>query len=470
MLAAGCPLKPPPNPEEIRRDAGGATAALQPESTWKAAPVDTQPVAADWLASFGDARLTALVAEAMANSPDLRIVAVKVEQAEAYVRIAQAALKPQVNLFGTGGTNSGSGDPIQMALLSVSWEPDLWGRLRYARNAAQEMHASAEADREFARQSLAASIAKSWFAAARTGAEQALADEMAASGRRLVELAEQRVRVGAGDEQEASILRAESESLEDAAAELRLARSQTLRALELLVGRYPAAELAAPAELPPPPPPMPAGLPLQMLERRPDLVAAERRVAAAFDRVGEAKAARLPRIVLGASVGAIASDILDLKDDFENPTGGIGGRLIAPIYQGGALKTQVEIRTLEQEQAVAEYALMALRALGDVEDAIAAGASLEQREAILVRAVAQNESAVAFAETRLRVGRSDRRALLERQLDLDAARRALLAVRSERLAQRVNLHLALGGSFEPPPPPPAEEEAAAATTQPGGPR
>jgi outer membrane protein TolC len=105
---------------------------------------------------------------------------------------------------------------------------------------------------------------------------------------------------------------------------------------------------------------IPAGLPLEMLERRPDMLAAERRVASAFNRVGEAKAARLPRLILNANVAAIDSDILQLKEDFDNPTGGVGAKLIAPIYQGGALKTQVTIRTLEQQEAVAEYARLAL--------------------------------------------------------------------------------------------------------------
>jgi outer membrane protein TolC len=110
------------------------------------------------------------------------------------------------------------------------------------------------------------------------------------------------------------------------------------------------------------PGPVPAGMPLQSLERRPDLIAAERRVAAAFNRVGEAKAAQLPRLNLNANIAAISSDILQLREDFDNPTGGLGANLLAPIYQGGALKTQVEIRTLEQKQALAEYARLALRA------------------------------------------------------------------------------------------------------------
>jgi outer membrane protein TolC len=187
-----------------------------------------------------------------------------------------------------------------------------------------------------------------------------------------------------------------------------------------------------------------------MLERRPDLVAAERRIAAAFHRVGEAKAARLPRLILNANVAAIDSDILQLKEDYSNPTGGAGAKLIAPIYQGGALKTQVEIRTLEQKQAVAEYAQMALRALGDVENGLAAARTLSERQPFLEQAVAENQRALELTQASYRVGQSDLRAVQQQQLNLHTARLALLRVQGEQLAQRANLHLSLGGSFESP--------------------
>jgi outer membrane protein TolC len=226
-----------------------------------------------------------------------------------------------------------------------------------------------------------------------------------------------------------------------------------LRALELTLGRYPAAELAARRNLVKLPGDIPAGLPIAMLERRPDMVAAERRVAVAFNRVGEAKAAQLPRVILNANIAAIDSEILVLKEDFENPTGGVGAKLIAPIYQGGALKSQVRIRTLEQKEAAADYARLALRALGDVENALAAGRSLAEREKVLRQALADNERALALAQTSYRVGRADLRAVQQQQLNVHAAQLALLRVQSEQLAQRVNLHLALGGRFEESVPP-----------------
>ena len=188
-----------------------------------------------------------------------------------------------------------------------------------------------------------------------------------------------------------------------------------------------------------------------MLERRPDMIAAERRVAAAFNRVGEAKAAMLPRIILSANIATIQSDFLQLKEDFENPTGGVGAKLIAPIYQGGSLKTQVKIRTLEQKEATADYARMALRALGDVENALAAANTLAERDQLLQLSLADNQRALALARTSYRVGSIDQRSVEQQQLTLNSAKLALLRVQSEQLSQRANLHLVLGGSFESPP-------------------
>src|SRR6185436_2788132 len=120
----------------------------------------------------------------------------------------------------------------------------------------------------------------------------------------------------------------------------------------------------------------------------------------------------------------------------------------APIFLGGALQAQVEARTAEQKQALAEYGRVGARAFGEVESALAASAALEEREAILRDLVSENTRALDFANQRYRVGAGDLRAVQQQSLALSAARTALLRVQSERLVQRVNLHVALGGSFE----------------------
>ena len=163
---------------------------------------------------------------------------------------------------------------------------------------------------------------------------------------------------------------------------------------------------------------------------------------------------KLPAITLNLNYGYFESDILELREDFENPSGGVGARLLAPIFQGGALRAQVRIRTLQQEEALADYAGTALRALNDVENAIAAGRSLAMRVRNLSGAFDEQQHALQLTESSLRVGRADRRALEQQRLSAANAHIALLGVRAEELSQRVNLHLALGGSFEAPPPPP----------------
>jgi len=449
-LLAGCATKPPPTRAQIQEEA--LTNVALP-STWKAGDASAGSIGDNWLASFDDAGLDSLVAEAMRRNPDLRVAAFRVQQAAAYVKLARAQLRPSVNILGTGGLNGGGGDvssALQGVSLGVSWEPDLWGRLRYARNAAQAGHASARADFEFGRQSLAATVAKGWFTASQTRLQEQIARDMVKAGEEMMSVAEQRQRVGPGTEQDLALARANLGGFQDTMKQTRLAHEQALRALELLLGRYPATELQVRQELTALPGPVPAGFPLEMLERRPDLIAAERRVAAAFHRVGEAKAAYLPRIILNANAAVIQSDILQLKDDFRNPVGGVGAKLIAPVYQGGGLKAQVEIRTLEQQEAVAQYAQFALRALGDVENALAAARILAEREVLLQQVVADQQHVLELANTSYRIGRTDLRTVQQHQVSLYNARLALLGVQSEQLAQRVNLHLALGGSWEIP--------------------
>ncbi len=447
---ASCAVHPPPSRDEIQAQAG-TLSQVDLKAPWKAADLSNKPIDDDWLASFDDPQLNALVAEALHHNPDLVVAATIVEQAEQQVVMSKAMLLPAVNLAGTGGFKSGGGDPLQGIVLGVYWEPDLWGRLRYGHNAAHATYASVAADYEFSRQSLAATVARAWFTASESGLQLQIAEQTVKAQQQLLELEETRWRVGPGNEQDVAMARATLGTFRDAHRQLTLAHSQSVRALELLLGRYPGAELATRRSLTTMPTPIPVGLPLQMLERRPDMVAAEQRVAAAFDRVGEAKAARLPNIVLNASVSAFSSNVLQLAEDYTNPGAGAGGNLIAPIYQGGALKTQVEIRSLEQKEAIADYARMALRALGDVENSLATSETLRERQILLAQAVADHERAMALTEASYRVGMSDLRAVQQQLISLQSSRQALLRVESERLSQRTNLHLALGGSFAEPP-------------------
>ena len=440
----GCALKSPPERTEVAKQ---ALPNLQVPTAWTAQGGLVGAIADKWLAGFNDPQLDALVQEALANNPDLQLAAGRVEQAAAFAKVAGATLYPQVTALARGGgALSGDSSGLEGAGIFASWEIDLWGRVRAGRGAARDQHASAALDAEYARQSLAALVAKSWFLATEARLHKAIAEEMAGASERQLTLVQDRLRVGRGDEYEMALARANLATFRDSVRSLELAYQQALRALEALAGRYPAAALSVPAQLASLPGPIPVGMPSELLERRPDVIAAERRVAAAFYRVEEAKAARLPRISLTAAVTSISSDLFVLKER-DNPVWSAGASLTAPLYTGGALTGQIEVRTAEQKQAVAEYGRVGARAFGEVESALSTAFALEEREAILSQSVIHNSRALELANVRYRVGAGDLRAVQQQALALHAARTALLRVQAERLVQRVNLHLALGGGF-----------------------
>jgi multidrug efflux system outer membrane protein len=445
-LIAGCAIKGPPAAADIQREALVHTTV--PDG-WKAERGMAQPVVERWwLDSFDDPALVALVDEALTYNADLKLAAARVEQAAGYVKVAEASLYPAVGLLAHGGGKAGGdGSGLQGVFLNASLELDVWGRVRYGQAAAQAQYASTEADYAYARQSLAALVAKAYFLAIEAGLQRAIAQDVLQAAEELLRLAQERQRIGAGDEQAVAEARANVGTYRDTLRQVEYSRAQALRALESLLGRYPAAEVEVARQLASMPAPVPVGLPSELLERRPDVIAAERRVAVAFNRIEEAKAAQLPRISLTASGSSVSSELLVLQNH-SNPMWSLGANLIAPLYQGGALRAQVEIRTAEQKLAVADYARVAQRAFSDVEGALSAEVTLRDRDAILVQNVKDNERALDLAQVQYKVGKIDLRVVEQRQLALYGARTSRLQVQSEQLAQRVNLHLALGGNFE----------------------
>ena len=442
---AGCALQAPPRPDEIRAQ---ALPHLEVPAAWKTASGEGAGApAAGWLATFGEPQLDALVREADRYNADLQAAAARVEQAAAYAKLAGATIYPAVNLLARGGGKLGGDQSgLNGVGLFASWELDIWGRVRAERAAGAEQYEAAVADAFYARQSIAATTAKSFMLAIEARMQLGIAADIVRSSEQAVGLARDRLRVGAGDEYDVTLAEANLETARDAARQLALGYEQARRALETIVGRYPAAELDVPAALPRMPGPVPVGLPSELLERRPDVIAAERRVAAAFHRVAEAKAARLPKIALTAGVTSISSELFVLQNN-SNPVVSLGANLAAPIFNGFALEAQVDIRNAEQQLAIAEYGRVGLRAFGEVETALSSGFTADEREAILARSVASNARTLELAQVRYRVGSGDLRAVLQQNVALYGARTALLHVQTERLVQRVNLHLALGGSF-----------------------
>jgi NodT family efflux transporter outer membrane factor (OMF) lipoprotein len=450
MLATlqGCALLPPPKSADIQPQAlPGVTVPGQ----WTGPGAAAGPVAGAWLATFKDSRLDALVAEAIQHNPDLLVAAARVEVAAQYAALADSTLYPQVNLLARGGGQmGGDSSGLQGVGLFAEWELDLWGRVRSARATQKASYESVVADAEYARQSVAALVAKSYFLAVEAGLQQQLAEEMVGSADKLVSLTEQRLEVGRGDGYDAALSRANAATFRDSVEKFKLARSQALRALEALVGRYPSAMVDVASELAALPPPVPAGLPSELLERRPDVVAANRRVAAAFYGVEEAKAARLPKISLTGSVNDISSELFVLQDR-DNPVWSAGASLLLPVFTGGAMRSQVRIRTAEQKQAVAEYGRIGARAFAEVEDALSAEFAASRRQEILAVAANENQHALELAETRYDIGSGNLLGVQQQQLAVHGSRSAQIRMTTERLVQRVNLYLALGGGFDESP-------------------
>jgi NodT family efflux transporter outer membrane factor (OMF) lipoprotein len=442
-LLAGCTLLTPPASEQLRKDALPNVSVPQ---QWKQ-PAEPGAVVDSGFGSFSDPALAALIREALTYNADLRAGAARVEQARGYVTVAGADLQPAVAALAKGGGKwSGDYSGMQNALIGATWEIDLWGRQRYGARAATDSYASAQLDYEYAQQSLAALVVRSWLLAVQSTQQENLLQEMLQSGGKLVDLTQQRLKSGIGNEQEVAQAQASLGEYRDRLWQIQLARTQALRALEVLLGRYPSAEVQTAAHLPAMPGPIPAGLPSELLERRPDVVAAERRVAAAFNSTEEARVAHLPRISLTATFGAVSSDLIVLQNH-SNPTMGLGGSLLWPLFTGGALQAQVDIRTAEQQQAVAEYAAVGLRAFNEVEGALASEAALRERQAILEQVASDSRRSIELATVQYKVGSSDLRSVLQEQLRLYNSLLTLVQIQSERLTQRVNLHLALGGGF-----------------------
>jgi NodT family efflux transporter outer membrane factor (OMF) lipoprotein len=431
---AGCLWIPTPDPELAR-------GAVEARDSWaEAAPGGV--VGDGWLAELGDPALGPLVEEALAHNPDLAVAAARWDEARALLRVAGALLQPRLDGF-AGSLRSDAGESPPASRhdlgLQVGWEPDLWGRLRADRAAAVARAAASRGTWAFARQSLAAAVAEAWFLALAANRQLAIQLDLVQAERFIAEVTRDKIDVGAASRLEADVAEANLALAEDAVAQGEAAVVAARHALEILLGRYPAAEIDVQGELPGVPPVPPAGIPSELLERRPDIVAAEQLVAAAFHDVTAARAARLPRVLLTASLGTL----LDPRATIWS----IGADLLAPLYTGGELEGRVDAALARGRAALARYVATARAAFREVEASLANERLLALRQRQLELASERLRSASGIAEDRYRAGIIGILDLTQvRRQDFDT-RAQLVRVRSERLRQRIRLHLALGGSF-----------------------
>lgn len=443
-----CAVKqPPPVTDELR--AVLPSNAIVP-AEWEATRGRAGAIATDWVTTFNDPLLEAIVREGLQNNLDLKAAVARVDVATGLVAQARALMYPQLSLISGVGIVGRDDTRDRSGLVGeVSWELDLWGRIRAETAAAEAARAAADADLLYARQSLAATIATLWYQTVATERLRQTAENAAGVYGDFLKLVTTRYEVGRGGKQDVAMAGADLDRSRQRERAYATTGQQFLRGLEVVVGRYPAAELALAADLPPMPPPVPEGLPSELLERRPDLVAAERRVASAFHLIQAAQAARIPRIALTAGGGRTSGDLFRLAG-IGTGFWTFGVSLLAPIFTGGSLQAQVRIATAEQQAAVVLFGQTALRAFSEVETSLVNEQLLLDQELYLEAVLKQDSEALRLGRIRYEVGATNLLDVLQLQTRQLNTQFDLIGIRGDRLSNRVALHLALGGGFELP--------------------
>lgn len=451
-------------------------ASVKAPAHWIAGPSWTPTLSPDWnwADEFRSPEMSAFIDRVLADNKDLKAATARLGVAEANARIIGSELYPQVNggfsaqrdlqnfiglpLPGAppGSVLSSRSNRFGLSL-NLSWEIDLWGRIRAAKRAAVADFEASAFDLATAELSLAGQAAKTWFAVAEMHEQVALARSAIATFTETETAIRERFERGIdgnGQNMAAQLLLASGDV---AVAEERLAARQELegrasRLLEVLAGNYPAGAAGASAKLPGMPGAVPTGLPGTLLDRRPDLAAAERRIAATDQRLLEAKRALLPAISLTGSFGSASEDISELlSGDFS--IWSVAGNAVQPLFQGGRLRANIDRRGSELEIAASEFEQAALNAFAEVENALAAEKLLTRRVDALAESARLALEAYRRSLEEFELGTGDTLTVLSAQQRLFTSRAQWLTVRRERLDNRVDLYLALGGSFRPPLPP-----------------
>ena len=488
MLAA-CAGDPPPRIDDdlgievpaTWSNADPASNSPNDSPTSEAGDAEPKPLRIDWWRDFGDERLNTLVATGLANNPNMRAVMARLAAAAAAHAIAGGPLLPEIDAslqtdrarrlflgfpFGGGGVPSSTFTTYGLSL-GVRWEVDVWGRLRAADSAALSDQQAAVHDIHAAQMSLAAQICRAWFSAIEAQQQRALAEATVVTFEKTLADVTDRFRRGVRPALE---VHQASTNLANARASAALRRdlhTRSMRLLDVLVGRYPNGKMAIATELPTTLEPVPAGLPSELLQRRPDLMAAERRVAAAGCRVSSAEAALYPRLSLTAGGGTQSLDLEDLVDsDFR--VWSLGANLLEPLFRGGALRAEVRRQQARRAEAFANYGNAVLAAFSEVENILSSGGHLAQRQQSLTEAARHAALARDLARERWQLGLTDFLTVADGQRQAFQAEAARITVDRERVDNRIDLLLALGGGFGEEAP--TEDTAVAPTAATGEPR
>ena len=396
-----------------------------------------------------DAQLRKLIQEGITNNLDVRMARTRVDQARGVLTATSGKSLPTVGLGGQLGTSTipTATSGISGGGLIATWELDLWGRIASASSAAEARANATDLDRFYAQQAVAAGVIKSWIAITEAQQQVALSQKLLDYAKKQNQLTMQGERVGRNTAQDVSLSATTVDVYQNQMITYQTQLNQAKRSMEILLGRYPAAEIHATDTFPSPITEIPAGIPSEILTRRPDVLAAQQRYNAAFYDTAEAKRARLPSLKLNAGVAYIGDSAILLSSGINNPVTSLTGQLFAPIFMGGQLEANQNIKTAKQEEVLAQYAKTSLNALSEVEYTLDNDNKLKDRQTAVQSQMNHLGQVVGFEQKKYQVGKSDQYQLLQQEISLANTQSNFIKISSERLMNRVSLHQALGGHF-----------------------
>jgi multidrug efflux system outer membrane protein len=468
LVLAGCATAPKPPDAKIEvptafKEGTPDTALAAPQGQWKTAqPAEGQSRGQWWLA-FNDPALNQLQEEALAANPNLAVAAARVKAARAALSSSQADRLPQIGVnFGAGrgkssvvdlGVPQGTNVPVGTAWrsgLTASYEVDLFQRVSNSIDAATADAAASEAAYRSVLLALQADVAQTYFQLRTLDAEVALLDRTLGLRNENLQLTEKRYKSGDISEFDTARARTEYNTTLAEARGLKGSRAQVEHALALLLGKAPAvfAAPSSPLTAESLVPAVPAGLPSTLLERRPDVAAAQAQMMASTARVGLARSAIFPALNLTANGGYASYELSDLFK-WNARTWLVNAVLSMPLFDGGRNRANITRAEAALEESVASYRQTVLGAFGDVEDKLSSLSAVRSQTEALDEAVVSARRSADLADKRYRAGEDSYLTLIDTQRSLLAIERQAVQLRGSWATSTVGLIRALGGSWAP---------------------
>ena len=444
LVVAGCAAGP-----TYQRPGAADVSAFKEAGDWvTAAPADALERGPWWLL-FNDPVLNDLAARVVVSNQNVAAAVAAYAQARALVAEQRASLLPTVTLGGDANRAQSNGNTRNnfQASLGAAWELDVWGRLQNVANGAAATAAATGADLAAARLSAQGELAVNYLSLRQQDAQKALLATTLAGYTRALDIAQNRYAAGVAPKTD--VLQAQTQLANAKADEagLQRTRAQLEHAIAVLVGIAPGNfSVAAVADYKPVVPDVPVGVPSTLLQRRPDIAAAERRVASANAQIGVAQAAYYPSLSLSASAGTAASRVADL---FSAPAAlwSLGVSSAQVLFKGGALDARVDGAQAAQAQAVARYRQVVLAAFQNVEDQLSGVRVLKVQQALRAEASSAADQVEQQALNRYRSGLVSYTDVIAAQTTALSARRALVQSTADRQTTAVALIQSLGGGW-----------------------